>query len=154
MVGVSASVNFLLHHKAQKFSSGTGSPGWSRKKGHKTVVVVVIISERGSDNAHWANPVMASVLGGQYPPTPKVRSGRDCLFVALNRAKSLLDRATDQANRTKLYFDRLTEIRVLLVDLDNHTEQSSARSRDAVTANERSRRVLRTVLVRNDNKWI
>jgi len=28
-----------LHHKVQKFSSGTGSPGWSRKKGRKTVVV-------------------------------------------------------------------------------------------------------------------
>jgi len=28
-----------LHHKVQKFSSGTGSPGWSRKKGHKVVVV-------------------------------------------------------------------------------------------------------------------
>jgi len=44
MVGVSASVNLPLHHKVQKFSSGTGSPGcgWSRKKGHKTVVVVVV----------------------------------------------------------------------------------------------------------------
>jgi len=40
MVGVSASVNLPLHHKVQKFSSGTGSPGWSRKKGHKMVVVV------------------------------------------------------------------------------------------------------------------
>jgi len=40
MVGVSASVNLPLHHKAQKFSSGTSSPGWSRKKGRKTVVVV------------------------------------------------------------------------------------------------------------------
>jgi len=39
MVGVSASVNLPLHHKVQKFSSGTGSPGWSRKKGHETVVV-------------------------------------------------------------------------------------------------------------------
>jgi len=38
MVGVSASVNRPLHHKVQKFSSGTGSPGWSRKKGRKTVV--------------------------------------------------------------------------------------------------------------------
>ena len=38
MVGVSASVNLPLHHKVQKFSSGTGSPGWSRKKGRKTVV--------------------------------------------------------------------------------------------------------------------
>jgi len=32
---VSASVNLPLHHKVQKFSSGTGSPGWSRKKGCK-----------------------------------------------------------------------------------------------------------------------
>jgi len=39
MVGVSASVNLPLHHKVQKFSSGTGSPGWSRKKGRKTAVV-------------------------------------------------------------------------------------------------------------------
>jgi len=38
MVGVSASVNLPLHHKVQKFSSG-GSPRWSRKKGHKMVVV-------------------------------------------------------------------------------------------------------------------
>ena len=35
MVGVSASVNLPLHHKGQKFSSGTVSPGWSRKKGRK-----------------------------------------------------------------------------------------------------------------------
>jgi len=39
MVSVSASVNLSLHHKVQKFSSGTGSPGWSRKNGLKTVVV-------------------------------------------------------------------------------------------------------------------
>jgi len=32
MVSVSASVNLPLHHKVQKFSSGTGSPGWSRKR--------------------------------------------------------------------------------------------------------------------------
>jgi len=38
MVGVSASVNLPLYHKVQKFSSGTGSPGWSQKKGRKTVV--------------------------------------------------------------------------------------------------------------------
>jgi len=40
MVCVSASVNLPLHHKVRKFSSGTGSPGWSRKKGRKMVVVV------------------------------------------------------------------------------------------------------------------
>jgi len=39
IVCVSASVNLPLHHKVQKFSSGTGSPGWSRKKGRETVVV-------------------------------------------------------------------------------------------------------------------
>ena len=39
MVGVSVCVNLPLHHKVLKFSSGTGSPGWSRKKGCKTVVV-------------------------------------------------------------------------------------------------------------------
>jgi len=39
---VSASVNLPLHHKVQKFSFGTGSPGWSWKKGSKTVMVVVV----------------------------------------------------------------------------------------------------------------
>ena len=33
MVGVSAPANLPLHHKVHKFTSGTGSPGWSRKKG-------------------------------------------------------------------------------------------------------------------------
>jgi len=42
MVGVSAFVNLPLHHKVQKFSSGTGSPGWSWKKGHKMAVAVVV----------------------------------------------------------------------------------------------------------------
>ena len=39
MVCVSASVNLPLYHKVEKFSSGTGLPGWSPKKGGKTVVV-------------------------------------------------------------------------------------------------------------------
>jgi len=38
---VSASVNLPLHHKVQEFSSGTGSPGLSQKKGRKMVVVVI-----------------------------------------------------------------------------------------------------------------
>ena len=41
MVNVSASVSPPLHHKVQKFSSGTGLPGWSRKNGCKMVVVMV-----------------------------------------------------------------------------------------------------------------
>ena len=32
---MSASVNFPLHLKVQKFSSGTGSPGWSQKRAVK-----------------------------------------------------------------------------------------------------------------------
>ena len=43
MVSVSASVNLPLHHKVQKFSSGTGSPGWSRKNDRKIVVVCVCV---------------------------------------------------------------------------------------------------------------
>jgi len=45
---VSASVNLPSHHKVQKFSSGTGSHGWSRKKGHGCggVVVSVCLSLR------------------------------------------------------------------------------------------------------------
>ena len=35
MVGVSASVNLPLHHKVQKFSSGTSLPEWSQKKAIK-----------------------------------------------------------------------------------------------------------------------
>jgi len=38
MGSVSAFVNLPLHHKVQTFSSGTGSPGWSRKKGRKMAV--------------------------------------------------------------------------------------------------------------------
>ena len=50
LVNVSASVNLPLHHKVQKFFSGTGSPGWSRKKGRygKTVVVVVVMVTVGT----------------------------------------------------------------------------------------------------------
>jgi len=46
MVDVSASVNLPLHHKVQKFSSGTDSPGWSRKKGRKVVVVCGVVSPK------------------------------------------------------------------------------------------------------------
>jgi len=36
-------VSGFLHHKVQKFSFGTGSPGWTQKKGHKTVVCVCML---------------------------------------------------------------------------------------------------------------
>jgi len=55
---VSASVNLPLHHKVQKFSSGTGSPGWSRKKGRKMVVVVVNVFNEQilEDDTAWSWP--------------------------------------------------------------------------------------------------
>jgi len=37
------SVNLPLHHKVQKFSSGTGSPDGPGKKGRKTVVMWLAI---------------------------------------------------------------------------------------------------------------
>jgi len=43
-VSLPLSVNLPLHHKVQKFSSGTGSPGWSRKKSRKTVMVWYYLS--------------------------------------------------------------------------------------------------------------
>jgi len=41
MVSVSASVNLPLHHKVQKFSSGTGSPAWSWKMAVKRLCMCV-----------------------------------------------------------------------------------------------------------------
>jgi len=49
IVSVCASVNLPLHHKVQKFSSGTGLTGWSRKRAVKQlwcgVVMSVILSD-------------------------------------------------------------------------------------------------------------
>jgi len=50
MVSVSASISLLLHHKVQKFSSDTCSPGWSLKKGRKMVVVVVWCGDDDDDS--------------------------------------------------------------------------------------------------------
>jgi len=52
MVGVSTSVNLPLHHKVQKFSSGIGSPRWSRKNDRKTVVVVVVVKKTGWERSN------------------------------------------------------------------------------------------------------
>jgi len=67
MVSVSASVNLPLHHKVQKFSSGTGSPGWSRKKGRKMVVracvfaMFICICFIFDNKSDW----LAGVMSGQ-----------------------------------------------------------------------------------------
>jgi len=58
MVGVSASVNLTLHHKVQKFSSGTGSSGWSQRKGRKMVVWYSIMRMGPTEHksTSWTNP--------------------------------------------------------------------------------------------------
>jgi len=62
MVGVSASVNLPLHHKVQKFFSGTGSPGWSAKNGRKMVVVVVVSArDKGVCSSHSSVKKAANV---------------------------------------------------------------------------------------------
>ena len=42
-VAPSRMVSLPLHHEVQRFSSGTGSPGWSQKESRKTVVVCVYV---------------------------------------------------------------------------------------------------------------
>jgi len=64
MVCVSSSVNLPLHRKVQKFSSGTGSPGWSRKKGRKTAVLCGVIRILVSENCHrGSNALLCSPAG-------------------------------------------------------------------------------------------
>jgi len=49
MVGVSASVNLPLHHKVQKFSSVSGSLGWSWKSAVKLLWYQIYCREAGRD---------------------------------------------------------------------------------------------------------
>jgi len=62
-VGVSASVNLPLHHKVQKFSSGTVSPGWTQKKNHKTVVVWCTSNNSISPRLHF---LQNAIINQQY----------------------------------------------------------------------------------------
>ena len=60
MVGVVAFVNLPLHHKVQKFSSGTGSPGWFRKKGRKTAVVYFFVNRTPAEKQQFALNVVGA----------------------------------------------------------------------------------------------
>jgi len=51
IVGVSASVDLSLHHKVQKFSAGTGSPWWSRKRAVKRLLL--LYPQRLSSKKRW-----------------------------------------------------------------------------------------------------
>jgi len=68
MVSLSACVNLPLYHKVQKFSSGTGSPGWLRKKGRKMVVLLPCVL----------------VDAGQEQGDKRLLSGRQSVVVSLN----------------------------------------------------------------------
>ena len=51
MVSVPASVNLPLHHKVQKFSSATCSPGWSRKRAIKRLWCGVVTIHDKRENS-------------------------------------------------------------------------------------------------------
>ena len=65
MVGVSASVNLPLHHKVQKFFSGTGSPGWSWKKGRKNGCIADRLSNDTVRDLHCPHPCRAYEKGNE-----------------------------------------------------------------------------------------
>ena len=50
-----ASVNLRLHHKVQKFSSGTGSPGWSQKRAVKRLWCGDVVSVKLHNRDHILN---------------------------------------------------------------------------------------------------
>jgi len=72
-VDVSASVNLPLHHKVQKFSSGTGSPRWSRKKGRKTGVCVCVCVWYCDTGARTSLGTNNLVISNSNPMTFRVR---------------------------------------------------------------------------------
>ena len=86
MVAVSASVNLPLFHKVQKFSSGTGSPGWSQKKAVKRMCVSAIMT---ADTNHFPLPTYAlpivSLFSEPYRklfPNPQSQS-KACFLLTL-----------------------------------------------------------------------
>jgi len=81
MVNASASVNLPLHHKVQKFSSGTGSPGWSRIKGRKTVVVVVFLITLAT--AENKNQTRVQRCFTKHKPHASRQKGKTCHFLPL-----------------------------------------------------------------------
>jgi len=62
MVNVSASINLLLHHKVQKFSSGTGLPGWSWKKGRKTGVCMCVCGNSNNSSRSVLGPLCHPIM--------------------------------------------------------------------------------------------
>jgi len=56
MVVVSAAVNLPLQHKVQKFSSVTGSPGWSQKRALGAVVAQWVSSSSSSSSSSLLHP--------------------------------------------------------------------------------------------------
>jgi len=53
MVSISASVNLPLYHKVQKFYSGTGLAGWSRKRAVKWLWCVQLSKPNALNETHY-----------------------------------------------------------------------------------------------------
>ena len=69
------------------------------------------------------------------------------ICAALNKAKALLDKAMEQANRTRTLTIRIEEVSVKLVDLRNNSRVSLEHSNDALRRNSISRRTITEILV-------
>ena len=86
---VSATINLPLHHKVQKFSSGNGSPRWSRKKGRKTVVVVWcgVVGQKTCMHVHGVFPyVFVRCDAAAEPPSSYLQEFAAGLDKAINAA--------------------------------------------------------------------
>jgi len=99
MVSVSASVNHPLHHKVQKFSSGTSSPGWSRKKGRKTVVVVI-----NQTNYQWFSDLCIFCLSEKctYPYDTSVQFNFTSCFIFIDQVLPFTDQVLPQTTPTQM----------------------------------------------------
>jgi len=112
MVGMSASVNLPLHHKVQKFSSGTGSPGWSWKKGHKAVLAVVVLlwyasvhtrthpalfDQPSNTRLHDTTGLTTSWTNSYavWQPAVYTIEVAECLYTRYNRSSNWLDNRFD-----------------------------------------------------------
>jgi len=117
---VSASVNLPLHHKVQKFCSGTGSPGWSRKKGRKTVVVYVRSTAMRPKNCTsvWSGLLVRPLAWKRSPPPT-----HGCIVTTSGLARGERERRYEQR--------KLTDCRVWLKAL---LQWSSRTSKDRSTS--------------------
>jgi len=78
-------VRMEWRHKVQKFSSGTGSPGWSWKKGRETVVVVHLYFQSKRFQRYIRKAVVHAWLTTYY-----ITRSIDCSFACLTFTASVI----------------------------------------------------------------